>query len=75
MQPNIFSLSKTTWSGTIGKALTELDVAVVLCIKLIMKAPITHNTVPPILTLLYIQLSFTFSILNNVKFKTHKLKL
>lgn len=60
-QPMIFSLSKiifgvftdVSWAGG------------VLCIRPIVTAPTTHNNVPKILTLLYKQLSLTFSNLHH----------
>lgn len=68
-QPMILCLSKkTSWvvGGVDVMRLVAVVAVVALCIMLIVKAPPTHTIVPTIFTLLYLQLSFTFSNLPTI---------
>lgn len=64
-QPTIFSLSKTTSGGGDVNWASFMDFVPVLCIMLIVIAPITHSNVPMIFTLLYKHLKFSLSNLHH----------
>lgn len=71
-EPMILSLSNMAEFWELA-AVAEAACGVTLCIMLIVKAPNMHTTVPIIFTLLYIQLSFTFSNLQYISMYIHSI--
>lgn len=70
MQPTIFSLSKSLIENGKGEEISvssSMGGLAALCEMLMVNAPITHNNVPPIFTLLYVQLKVTFSNLHKTR--------
>lgn len=65
-QPMIFCMSNTlpVAGGDNWLSLVVGSACMVLCMMLMVTAPVTHINVPTILTRLYMQLSFTFSNLH-----------
>lgn len=70
MQPTIFSLSSSLVENGKGEEILVSSLKggfAALCEMLMVTAPITHTNVPPIFTLLYMQLKVTFSNLHKTR--------
>lgn len=64
-QPAILAVSKWLWSSATGwGAANSLRCSILLCIMLIVMAPMTHINVPTILILVYMQFRSTLSNLH-----------